>query len=172
MNVIETLRTTTPLVNQVLLNWLTESYIYVRLNDEQRQEFGLKQPKGIGYGIGLAFAVFAMQGKYASITPRSFSCSHHFLVIASMQRQPVWYAVVYLAYSIALISSIHRCKTTPINVNPFLSPSPLTLLIFRNSGHAKRSPRSNICMYSSSLSPLPPPPSRQSWSHMFTKYNH
>jgi ATP-binding cassette, subfamily C (CFTR/MRP), member 1 len=63
MNVTEALRTTTPLVNQVLTTWLVESYVYVRLNDEQRQEFGIKQPKGIGYGIGLAFGIFAMQGK-------------------------------------------------------------------------------------------------------------
>ncbi|KAI0826665.1 multidrug resistance-associated ABC transporter [Trametes gibbosa] len=57
----DTLNTTTPLVNQVLLTWLTQSYVYHRANDEQRAALGLQQPKGIGYGIGLAFAIFAMQ---------------------------------------------------------------------------------------------------------------
>ncbi|KAK7002404.1 oligomycin resistance ATP-dependent permease YOR1 [Favolaschia claudopus] len=59
--IAETLRTTTPLVNQLLLNWLVASFVYVRLDDAQRQAFGISQPRGIGYGIGLAFAVFVMQ---------------------------------------------------------------------------------------------------------------
>ncbi|KAI0718208.1 multidrug resistance-associated ABC transporter [Cerioporus squamosus] len=55
----DTLNTTTPLVNQVLLSWLTSSYVYSRASDEERA--GLPKPQGIGYGIGIAFAVFAMQ---------------------------------------------------------------------------------------------------------------
>lgn len=58
----DTLNTTTPLVNQVLLTWLTNSYIYFRANDEERTALGLQKPQGIGYGIGLAFAIFVMQG--------------------------------------------------------------------------------------------------------------
>ena len=58
----DTLNTTTPLVNQVLLNWLTASYIYLRASDEERVAVGLQKPQGIGYGIGLAFAIFSMQG--------------------------------------------------------------------------------------------------------------
>ncbi|KAI0635122.1 multidrug resistance-associated ABC transporter [Trametes polyzona] len=57
----DTLNTTTPLVNQVLLTWLTQSYAYHRTSDAQREAFGLQKPRGIGYGIGLAFAIFAMQ---------------------------------------------------------------------------------------------------------------
>ncbi|KAH9849408.1 multidrug resistance-associated ABC transporter [Lenzites betulinus] len=57
----DTLNTTTPLVNQVLLTWLTQSYVYHRASEEERAALGLQQPKGIGYGIGLAFAIFAMQ---------------------------------------------------------------------------------------------------------------
>ncbi len=58
---LDTLRTTTPLVTKVLLNWLTESYIYHRLPDEVKATAAVSQPRGIGFGIGLAFALFAMQ---------------------------------------------------------------------------------------------------------------
>ncbi|TCD67438.1 hypothetical protein EIP91_012410 [Steccherinum ochraceum] len=57
----DTLKTTTPLVNKVLLTWLTNSYIYYRATEEQRAIAGLAKPQGLGYGIGLAFALFAMQ---------------------------------------------------------------------------------------------------------------
>ncbi|KAJ7224699.1 multidrug resistance-associated ABC transporter, partial [Mycena pura] len=68
----ETLRTTTPLVNQLLLNWLVSSYVYVRLNDEERQELNIGKPQGIGYGIGLAFAVFVMQECASLMTNHSY----------------------------------------------------------------------------------------------------
>lgn len=61
LRLIETLRTTTPLVNKVLLTWLVQSYAYHRVPAAQRQELGLTAPRGIGFGIGLAFAVFSMQ---------------------------------------------------------------------------------------------------------------
>ncbi|KAF4589934.1 hypothetical protein EYR38_009229 [Pleurotus pulmonarius] len=57
----ETLRTTTPLVTKVFLIWLTESYIYHQLPQASRDAPGLERPKGIGFGIGLAFAIFTMQ---------------------------------------------------------------------------------------------------------------
>ncbi|KAG9227354.1 hypothetical protein CCMSSC00406_0004107 [Pleurotus cornucopiae] len=57
----ETLRTTTPLVTKVFLTWLTESYLYHQLSQASRDALGLERPKGIGFGIGLAFAIFAMQ---------------------------------------------------------------------------------------------------------------
>jgi ATP-binding cassette subfamily C (CFTR/MRP) protein 1 len=41
---------------------LTDSYIYVRATDGERTALGLKQPRGIGFGIGLAVALFVMQG--------------------------------------------------------------------------------------------------------------
>ncbi|EIW55759.1 multidrug resistance-associated ABC transporter [Trametes versicolor FP-101664 SS1] len=57
----DTLNTTTPLVNQVLLTWLTKSFVYFKATDAEREALGLQKPQGIGYGIGLAFAIFAMQ---------------------------------------------------------------------------------------------------------------
>ncbi|KAG6877944.1 hypothetical protein C0993_001802 [Termitomyces sp. T159_Od127] len=57
----DTLKTTTPLLNKVLLTWLTNSYIYYRLSDEQKASGIIEKPQGIGYGIGLAFALFVMQ---------------------------------------------------------------------------------------------------------------
>ncbi|KAG6836959.1 hypothetical protein H0H93_000601, partial [Arthromyces matolae] len=57
----DTLRTTTPLVSKVLLTWLTNAYVYHRLSEEEKASGQFKQPKGLGYGIGLAFALFAMQ---------------------------------------------------------------------------------------------------------------
>jgi len=62
---IDTLRTTTPLVNEVFLTWLTKAWVWHRLSAEERlvaPQLGLSQPQGIGYGIGIAFAIFAMQG--------------------------------------------------------------------------------------------------------------
>ncbi|KAG6847019.1 hypothetical protein H0H93_010593, partial [Arthromyces matolae] len=59
--VSNTLNTTTPLVNKVLLTWLTESYVYFRLTDQEKASGILAEPRGIGYGIGLAFAIFVMQ---------------------------------------------------------------------------------------------------------------
>ena len=65
-SVLDTLKTTTPLVTKVLLLWLEESYAYHRLTPEERAAVPFKQPKGIGYGIGVAFALFVMQGGFAS----------------------------------------------------------------------------------------------------------
>ncbi|KAH6879600.1 cadmium ion transporter [Coprinopsis sp. MPI-PUGE-AT-0042] len=60
----ETLKTTTPLLSKVLLTWLVESYAYGRLTEAERLAVGLGTPQGIGYGIGVAFGIFAMQGKH------------------------------------------------------------------------------------------------------------
>ncbi|KAJ3537700.1 hypothetical protein NM688_g6639 [Phlebia brevispora] len=57
----DTLKTTTPLVNKVLLTWLTNSYIYAKAGPVEAAALGVAKPQGIGYGIGLAFALFAMQ---------------------------------------------------------------------------------------------------------------
>ncbi|KAG6873111.1 hypothetical protein C0995_002774 [Termitomyces sp. Mi166 len=57
----DTLKTTTPLLNKVILTWLTNSYIYYRLSDEQKASGIIEKPQGIGYGVGLAFALFVMQ---------------------------------------------------------------------------------------------------------------
>ncbi|TFK67200.1 multidrug resistance-associated ABC transporter [Pluteus cervinus] len=63
----DTLKTTTPLVSKVLLTWLSESYLYYRTPEELRDQLPIGKPRGIGYGIGLAFAIFAMQ-EAASLT--------------------------------------------------------------------------------------------------------
>lgn len=63
---LDTLKTTTPLLTKVILTWLTNSYIYYRLSDAQRASSGIAQPQGIGYGIGLAIGLFAMQGTKVS----------------------------------------------------------------------------------------------------------
>ncbi|KAK7691491.1 hypothetical protein QCA50_004890 [Cerrena zonata] len=57
----DTLKTTTPLVNKLLLTWLTDSFFYFRATEAERAALNLTQPRGIGYGIGLGFALFVMQ---------------------------------------------------------------------------------------------------------------
>ncbi|KAG5635614.1 hypothetical protein H0H81_010632 [Sphagnurus paluster] len=68
----DTLRTTTPLLSKVLLTWLANSYVYYRLTDEQKAAGIIQEPRGIGYGIGLAFGLFIMQ--QAASLVRSFFC--------------------------------------------------------------------------------------------------
>ncbi|TDL26292.1 multidrug resistance-associated ABC transporter [Rickenella mellea] len=51
----DTLNTCAPLVNRALLTWLVEAYVY------HRAPSAVSKPRGVGYGIGLAFALFAMQ---------------------------------------------------------------------------------------------------------------
>jgi len=65
--IADTLQTTTPLVTKVLLTWLTDSYVYSNLTTDQRAAASAIQPPGIGYGIGLAFALFAMQGLFIPV---------------------------------------------------------------------------------------------------------
>ncbi|KAH6909905.1 ATP-dependent bile acid permease [Coprinopsis sp. MPI-PUGE-AT-0042] len=65
----DTLKTTTPLVTRVMLNWVTESYVYHRLSEAERE--GQPAPRGIGFGVGLAFALFAMQELSSLLTNHS-----------------------------------------------------------------------------------------------------
>ncbi|CAL1710985.1 unnamed protein product [Somion occarium] len=64
----DTLKTTTPLLNKVLLTWLTNSYIYYRASEDERAAGNLEKPQGVGYGIGLAFALFVMQESASLMT--------------------------------------------------------------------------------------------------------
>jgi hypothetical protein len=68
----DTLKTTTPLLNKVLLTWLAESYFYHRLPPTAAAAAGLKKPRGIGYGIGLAVGLFSMQRVYHEFLPLHF----------------------------------------------------------------------------------------------------
>lgn len=54
---LDTLKTTTPLLTKVILTWLTNSYLHHNV-----PESGVPKQKGIGYGVGLAIGLFAMQG--------------------------------------------------------------------------------------------------------------
>lgn len=67
---LDTLNTTTPLVTEALLRWLTESFVYFRLTGAEQAAaavVGLSKPQGVGYGIGLGFAIFIMQGENAVV---------------------------------------------------------------------------------------------------------
>ncbi|KAJ7852952.1 multidrug resistance-associated ABC transporter [Mycena leptocephala] len=67
----DTLKTTTPLLNKVLLTWLAESYAVYHATEEQKASGRLPKPRGIGYGIGLACALFAMQEVSSLMTNHS-----------------------------------------------------------------------------------------------------
>ncbi|KAJ7832830.1 multidrug resistance-associated ABC transporter [Mycena leptocephala] len=67
----DTLKTTTPLLNKVLLTWLAESYVVYHATEEQKASGLLPKPRGIGYGIGLACALFAMQEVSSLMTNHS-----------------------------------------------------------------------------------------------------
>ncbi|KAF8150246.1 hypothetical protein B0H34DRAFT_181181 [Crassisporium funariophilum] len=68
----DTLKMTTPLVTKVLLTWLTKSYVYHHLTDEQKASGQFAKLQGIGFGIGLAIALFAMQEVASLMTNHYF----------------------------------------------------------------------------------------------------
>jgi hypothetical protein len=90
-----TLKTTAPLVNKLLLTWLSQAYVF-HVSGEVRCILYMMQhrpysylsvqgekPRGIGYGIGLAFALFCMLEVSSIVrnlsparflTPRSHPC--------------------------------------------------------------------------------------------------
>ncbi|KAI0087238.1 multidrug resistance-associated ABC transporter [Irpex rosettiformis] len=57
----DTLKTTTPLLNRRLLTWLTNSFVFYKAGPQAAALAGIDRPQGVGYGIGLAIALFAMQ---------------------------------------------------------------------------------------------------------------
>ncbi|KAJ7123626.1 multidrug resistance-associated ABC transporter [Mycena epipterygia] len=57
----DTLKTTSPLVTKALLTWLTESYVVYHVTDAEKTSGLLSKPRGVGFGIGLGFVLFAMQ---------------------------------------------------------------------------------------------------------------
>ncbi|KAF7373650.1 Oligomycin resistance ATP-dependent permease YOR1 [Mycena sanguinolenta] len=70
----DTLKTTTPLLTKVILTWLTEAYVLYHapaaLKAPGGELAGVKV-QGIGYGVGLAVALFAMQEVSSLVTNHS-----------------------------------------------------------------------------------------------------
>jgi hypothetical protein len=98
---IDTLKTTTPLVNKVLLTWLTNSYVYYKFGAAAAAEEGISKPQGIGYGIGLAFALFIMQGMFLI-----FCYAHLLIEIILMQKSPVWYVIIFYLSMTGTVSNL------------------------------------------------------------------
>ncbi|KAJ6578750.1 multidrug resistance-associated ABC transporter [Mycena vulgaris] len=67
----DTLKTTTPLLSKVILTWLTESYVVYHATDAEKASGLLPKPRGIGYGVGLGCALFAMQEVASLMTNHS-----------------------------------------------------------------------------------------------------
>ena len=66
---LDTFRTMTPLVIKVFLTWLIDVYVYYSLSPSDQAlaaAAGLEKPRGVGYGAGLAFIIFGMQGSIHS----------------------------------------------------------------------------------------------------------
>jgi ATP-binding cassette subfamily C (CFTR/MRP) protein 1 len=54
-----------PLVIKVFLTWLIEVYVYYSLSPSDQAlaaAAGFQKPRGVGFGIGVAFIIFGMQG--------------------------------------------------------------------------------------------------------------
>lgn len=58
----DTLKTTTPLVTRALLAWLATAFAHAN------HVPGAPPARGIAYGVGLSFALFAMQGMCVFLT--------------------------------------------------------------------------------------------------------
>ena|ERR1700722_9331701 len=80
----DTLRATTPLVAKSFLAWLSKCYAYHHLTDAEKVASLSKKPQGVGYGIGLALALFAMQGTFASFKFQGNVNENHCIEAASL----------------------------------------------------------------------------------------
>lgn len=63
---LDILRATTPLIAKTFLAWLVNVYAYQHFDSSGNLVSPPDKPQGIGYGIGLALALFAMQGRLYS----------------------------------------------------------------------------------------------------------
>ncbi|KAJ7607493.1 multidrug resistance-associated ABC transporter [Roridomyces roridus] len=94
--VADTLQTTTPLLTKVMLDWLTDSYIFHHASEEERASELLAKPRGIGYGVGLACALFAMQEvaslftNHYQLTMMSVGLSTRTAIVGSVFRKSIW----------------------------------------------------------------------------------
>ncbi|KZW02976.1 multidrug resistance-associated ABC transporter [Exidia glandulosa HHB12029] len=57
----DTLNTTTPLVSKLIIAYITTAYIAHKAGPQAVEAGLVEAPRSVGYGIGLAFAIFAMQ---------------------------------------------------------------------------------------------------------------
>ncbi|KAF9044293.1 multidrug resistance-associated ABC transporter [Panaeolus papilionaceus] len=128
----ETLKTTTPLVNKVLITWLAESYIYIRLSDSEKAialAAGFGAPRGIGFGIGLAFALFAMQ-EVASIM------GNHFMLFAQTTGLYVRTGVIGTIFRKSLrLSGKARAEHTIGKITTMISQDATHLDLFSTYAH-------------------------------------
>ncbi|KAJ2926057.1 hypothetical protein H1R20_g11027, partial [Candolleomyces eurysporus] len=127
--VADTLRTTTPLVSKVMLEWLASSYLFVRLGDVERAAIGLTEPRGIAYGIGVAIGIFVMQ-EGASLM------SHHALKISMTAGQMIRTGVTGAACRKALrISGRARQEHTVGQIITMISTDATQLEMFMTYIH-------------------------------------
>lgn len=52
-------------MNKVFLTWLTDRYSWHLLSPQEKagaSSLGLNEPRGVGYGVGVALGLVAMQG--------------------------------------------------------------------------------------------------------------
>jgi hypothetical protein len=68
-SILDTLRATTPLIAKAFLAWLVKVYSYQHFDGFENPASPPDKPQGLGYGIGLALALFAMQGGLYSRRP-------------------------------------------------------------------------------------------------------
>ncbi|KAI0646268.1 multidrug resistance-associated ABC transporter [Trametes meyenii] len=148
----DTLNTTTPLVNQVLLTWLTTSYVYYRANEAEREQFGLQQPRGIGYGIGLAFAIFAMQevssllsNHYQMVAMSNGLCLRTSLIGAIFRKSLRLSGRARMKHSVGQITTMISTDTTRLDRNSafvhnlWVAPIQIAIgigLLIRNLGYS------------------------------------
>ncbi|TFK23809.1 ATP-dependent bile acid permease [Coprinopsis marcescibilis] len=73
--IADVLKTTSPLLTRILLQWLGESYNFYRMSEGEQDAAldsgSMTRPHGVLYGVGLAFALFATQQVASLLTNRS-----------------------------------------------------------------------------------------------------
>ncbi|TFK36264.1 cadmium ion transporter [Crucibulum laeve] len=125
----DTLKTTTPLLNKLIFTWLTQSYVFHHLNDAERTEFGITQPRGLGYGIGLAFALFVMQEVASLMT-------NHFMQISMTVGLSVRTAIIGNIFRKSLrLSGRARVNHSVGQITTMISTDATRLDVFAAYGH-------------------------------------
>lgn len=98
--ILDILRATTPLIAKAFLAWLVNVYAYQHFDGSGNSD----KPQRVGYGIGLALALFAMQGGlYSCDLSRGMLLLNPFFE----QRQLAWYDICFGLQITLLILSSH-----------------------------------------------------------------